>query len=360
VIVKLPKIRLRGKKEVKNMFKWFKICGAIIILLSMLVACAPPTVEEPEIFYKGKTVEFLVPYKPGGGYDLYARALAPYLEKLTGATIVVKNLPGAAGLLAVNNLYTAAPDGLTIAIANLDTAITGELFKDEACQFETLKFTWLARLTDEVYFLSMSAKSPYKTIADVLGTKVPIKIGAVSKSDATGTAASAFIEALGLNAKMVIGYGGTKDVEMACIKGEVDAMSCSASSTVRYAKTGETIPVVVLAEERTKDLPNVPTIFEAVKLSKEAKWVVEKRIAIGGVTRSVLAPPNLSKDKAKFLEEAISKTLSDPTFIEAAKKQELFINYLPGEKARKLAEEVLGMSVEDKGKLQKILAEKYY
>lgn len=343
------------------MFKWFKICGAIVILLSIVVAYAPaPEAVEPATFYKGKTVNLLVPYKPGGGYDLYARAMAPYLEKLTGATIVVKNLPGAGGLLALNNLYTADPDGLTIAIANVDAGITGELFKDEACRYETLKFTWLARLTDEEYYVSASAKSPYKTIADMQGAKVPIKFGAVSKSDPTATAACAFAEALGLKIKMVLGYGGTKEVERACITGEVDGMTASTGSTARYAKGGEVIVLVGLAKERAKELPNVPTLFEAVMLSKEGKWVIDSRIGISGVTRSILAPPNLPKDKAKLLEDAIGKVLSAPTFIEIIKKQEQYINYLPGDKARKIAAEVLEMPAADKAKLQQILVTKYY
>src|SRR5215213_758569 len=64
-----------------------------------------------ESFYAGRQIDFVVPYEPGGGYDLYARSLAPYLGECLGdATVVVQNEPGAGGLLAVNTTFTTPPD----------------------------------------------------------------------------------------------------------------------------------------------------------------------------------------------------------------------------------------------------------
>src|SRR5258706_13448773 len=71
-----------------------------------------------EAFYKGKTVKMIVGYGPGGGYDVYARMLAPHLSKVLGATVVVENQPGAGGLNALDKLYAAPPDGLQLMLAN--------------------------------------------------------------------------------------------------------------------------------------------------------------------------------------------------------------------------------------------------
>src|SRR5690349_18259055 len=68
--------------------------------------------------YVGKTIRFIVGFGPGGGYDSYARMLAPYLAKYSGASVIVENRPGAGGVIALNGLYTAAPDGLSIMIVN--------------------------------------------------------------------------------------------------------------------------------------------------------------------------------------------------------------------------------------------------
>ena len=85
-----------------------------------LAACAPAAraQDAERAYFGGKTVRMVVGYGPGGGYDAYARMIAPHLSKVLGASVVVENQPGAGGLVALNRIYAAAPDGLTIMIVN--------------------------------------------------------------------------------------------------------------------------------------------------------------------------------------------------------------------------------------------------
>ena len=85
-------------------------------LLVMMGAASDAAAQSVAAFYKGKNLNFIVPYKPGGGYDTYSRIIAPYLEKYTGARVVVRNMPGAGGLLGVNETYKASPNGLTMTV----------------------------------------------------------------------------------------------------------------------------------------------------------------------------------------------------------------------------------------------------
>src|SRR5680860_1431098 len=85
---------------------------------------------------ESETITFAVPYDAGGGYDTYARLMAPYLEEEIGATVVVENQPGAGGLLAINSLLTAPADGTTIAIMNAVGSGGAVIADAEGVQFE--------------------------------------------------------------------------------------------------------------------------------------------------------------------------------------------------------------------------------
>src|ERR1700692_3001493 len=87
-------------------------------------------------YFSGKTVRMVVGYGPGGGYDAYARMIAPHLSKVLGANVVVENQPGAGGLVALNRIYTAAPDGLTMMIVNGTGAALSQLSEQAGVRFD--------------------------------------------------------------------------------------------------------------------------------------------------------------------------------------------------------------------------------
>ena len=93
-------------------------------------------------FYKGKNLMLVVPYKPGGGYDLWCRLFAPYLAKYTGARVIVKNIPGAGGMVGVNEVYNARANGLTINIQNAVASVTNQLAEVKGVRYDLVKYSW--------------------------------------------------------------------------------------------------------------------------------------------------------------------------------------------------------------------------
>ncbi|MGZ3295212.1 MAG: tripartite tricarboxylate transporter substrate-binding protein, partial [Xanthobacteraceae bacterium] len=94
-----------------------------VVVLSLAVywtvSVSPGQAQEAEkAFYAGKTVRMIVGSGTGGGYDIFSRLIAPYLAKTLGTTVIVENQPGAGGLIALNRLYVAPPDGLQISLSN--------------------------------------------------------------------------------------------------------------------------------------------------------------------------------------------------------------------------------------------------
>ena len=112
------------------------------------VSASSATAQESEqAFFAGKTVRFVVGFGPGGGYDAYARMLAPYLSKTLGATVIVENRPGAGGLLALNGVYIAPPDGLTMMIVNGTAAVFSQLTDLQGARYDLGKIGYLATLS---------------------------------------------------------------------------------------------------------------------------------------------------------------------------------------------------------------------
>lgn len=114
-------------------------------------------------FFKGKTVTYIVSTTPGGGYDLYGRLIAEYMQKyLPGSTFVVKNVPGAGHIVGANTIYASKPDGLTIG-----TFVTGliynQLIQAEGVKFDLTKMSWVGKAASEPRVFAITTQTPVKT-----------------------------------------------------------------------------------------------------------------------------------------------------------------------------------------------------
>src|SRR5256885_1744700 len=115
-----------------------------VIILSVAVCCtlsasSGQAQEAEKAFYAGKAVRMIGGSGVGGGYDVFSRMIAPYRGKTLGAAVVVENQPGAGGLVALNRLYMAPPDGLQISLTNGTMAAFAQLTGDQAARFDLAK-----------------------------------------------------------------------------------------------------------------------------------------------------------------------------------------------------------------------------
>ena len=125
-------------------------------------------------FFKGKTVTYIVSTAPGGGYDLYGRLVAEYMQKyLPGSTFVVKNVPGAGHLIGANTIYASKPDGLTIGTFNTGL-IYNQLINTEGVKFDLTKMSWIGKAASEPRVFVVGAQSPIKTFEDLRAQKEPV------------------------------------------------------------------------------------------------------------------------------------------------------------------------------------------
>ncbi len=130
-------------------------------------------------FYKGKQINLLVGYGPGGGYDIYARLLARHLGKFIpgNPSVVVQNMPGAGSLRAVNYLYNIAPkDGTAIGMFSRNMPLIGLLGGNANVQFNPRKLTWLgssSSFVNDAYILIVRKDAPVKSIEEARRADLP-------------------------------------------------------------------------------------------------------------------------------------------------------------------------------------------
>ena len=113
--------------------------GAAMLALACLLPIAARAQSSEAAFFKGKTVRVIVGYGAGGGFDLYARMIAPYLGKALGANVIVENQPGAGGIGALNRMMTAPPDGLQIMLVNGMAAAFGQFIEQQGVRYDLAK-----------------------------------------------------------------------------------------------------------------------------------------------------------------------------------------------------------------------------
>src|SRR5918995_3319089 len=277
-----------------------------------------------ENFYRGKTISVVVGYTAGGGYDLYARALARHMGRHIPGNpgFVVNNMPGAGSLTAANYLYNVAPkDGSVIGTIGRGLPMEPLIGKTQV-QFDATKFTWIGSGTNEISVCVVSSKAPVKTWEDVLTT--PVTVGGEGSGSDPDTFAILMRNLLGAKLQLVTGYPGGAEITLAIERGEVDGRcgwSLSAINATRpdWIKAKKLTFLLQMSLERNAELPDVPAVVEKAtdQRQKDILKLVFARQIIG---RPFLGPPGIPDDRKEALRKAFDATMKDSDFLADAEK----------------------------------------
>lgn len=321
-----------------NVGKALAVWG-LACLMAGLHLQAPRNAQAADAFYDGEVLTVIVATQPGGGYDAYARLLAPHLQKhLPGSTVIVKNVPGAGHIIGANELYRSKPDGLTIGTFNKGL-ITAQIVGMPGVQFDLTKMTWLGTPATEPRLFVVSKKSPFKTIDDVIAGKKKVILSSAGVGSSAHTDALIIAQILDLkNLKIVSGYKGTEG-EMAMMRGEVDGQIGSMDSMMPLIKNGDARAILVIGDERLKELPDVPTLYEYAPADQTP--VVDLMVSQGLISRPYAGPPGIPPERVKILREAFEQAWRDPGLLADAKKMGRPIDFRSGETVAKIVKGAL-------------------
>jgi len=340
----------------KNLFLCFFVVTVLLLTLGGRETVQSASPKEAE-FYKGKVVDGIVPYKTGGGYDNWVRAISLFFGKYAGgATLVTKNMPGAGGLVGTNRLYTADPNGLTIGILNASGLMQAVLTETSGVKFDLLKFTWLGRLTSDQKIICVSPKSKFKTIEAMKQSTKPVKFGAPGLGSSMFLEAALVAQAMGIRIDLITGYETSEEVDLAIIRGEIDAATGSFASKIDTVKNGDMALVAQFGNVKEADLAKTPNLGDFPGLSSDSKQLLDLLVAMGESGRPMAGPPGMHPERSKFLQETLKKIVQDPEFLQLAKKQQMDVIYLPPEELFKIIGKGVSLSPSLKNRLKEILA----
>jgi len=331
------------------------VWGAMVALAAAILPAAAQDSEQA--LFTGKTLRLIVGFGPGGGYDLYARMLAPYLSKNLSATVIVENRPGAGGLVALNGIYVSPPDGLTLMIVNGTGAAFSQLTDQHGARYDLSKFGYIATLSAPPSLWTVGPHFQVKTIAEAIHVGKKWRWAASGPVDSLSDGAAFTCEGFKLDCQVVLGYKGSNDAALAVSRGEMDALYVTDTSANHYVQTNGLIPLATVGRNRSRFFPDLPTVFEAAKLNAEQEWLFNFRHVVQSLGRILVAPPGMAESRLAFLEAATRRSVQDPNFLAEGEKRQLYTDYVDAASTRENAMSIItNVTPEQRKLVQDILA----
>lgn len=304
-----------------------------------LVAAPEPTRADPaRPFCAGETITYIVATEAGGGYDTYARLIAPHLEKqLPGCRIVIRNVPGAGNIRGTNELYQSAPDGLTIGTFNTGL-VYAQLAGLEGIRFDLRELSWIGKASADPRVFVAGSRSGLTSVEDLRASAVPIRTSSSGIGSASHNETLLLARALALPVEPVVGYEG-KEGEMGILRGEVAGTIGSYSSLRPFVENGfgrylfhvggAGIVDGSIPDARGLGVdPAAPAILD----------LIESQARLGRLTAG---PPGVPDDRLAALRRAYLGALEDPALRADAEKRQLPLAPLGGEEVAAWIERAL-------------------
>ena len=333
--------------------------AASVTATALFAACLGARAEPVEDFYRGKSISLVVSSAPGGGYDTVSRVVAKYLGRYIpgNPAIVVRNMPGAGGVVATNHLYAvASKDGLTI--GQLQATLPFEpLLGNKEAVYDSSKFNWLGSPSFETGLLVIWNKSAPGTIAEARTREVSVGVPGLNSTPSFNT--RLLVETLGLKLRMVLGYPGQNEIFLAMERGEVDGFSTFYSSIMatrpNWIAEGKVKMIVQYGPEREPAIKDVPFAEDLVKNDPEKLQLLRAAAAPLSLGRPFAAPPGVPPERVAALRKAMAATFADAAFLADMRALNLPVNFpRSGEQLQATMDEVWHMDDAAEERLRKL------
>jgi len=317
------------------------------VLAGLIALAAPATSASAGDYYAGKSIDLLIGAPPGGGYDIYARALARhYGRHIPGQPIIVaKNMPGAASARAAGFISTLAPKDGTAIAALMPGGVVGPLLDEKAeTLFDPTKVLYLGTANNGTRICVSRKDSKIKTFDDALTQKA--SFGGVSTSDSTRGYGYLHKKTSGAQYDVVSGYSGTSEIALAMERGELDGVcgwdwASFKSQRPDWIRDNKVNLLLQVGLEPNEELTRmgVPVVFKYITNEDDRK-VVELIISQQVFQRSYIAPPGLPVELLDALRSAFDATMRDQDFLHDAETMRIDISPLPGAKVQELVQKI--------------------
>jgi tripartite-type tricarboxylate transporter receptor subunit TctC len=319
---------------------------------AVVFSAAPAFAQTGADYFKGKTITYIVATSPGGGYDTYGRLVAEYMQHyLPGATILVRNVPGAGHLIGTNAIYAAKPDGLTIGTFNTGL-IYNQLIRHSGVRFDLEKMSWIGKAANEGRIMAIAQQSPIKTYRDLIAQKQPVTFAAAGIGSAAYVETVMLTAALKLPIKILTGYNGNDDM-LAMRRGEVVGTISARSTWEPFVRNGYARYIAQIGGDQ-KDVPQLATMVD----DPDAKALIALIQTQSDVSRLTAGPPDIPADRLAALRNAFRMAMEDKELLAKTEKLGLPIEPAYGDAVLQMIKEALKQSPETVALLAESLKKK--
>ncbi|MFN3891511.1 MAG: Bug family tripartite tricarboxylate transporter substrate binding protein [Beijerinckiaceae bacterium] len=316
--------------------------GAMLFCASLIPA--PASADPVEDFYRGKVATILIGVSAGGEYDLHARLIARHLGKqIPGSpTFIAQNMTGAGGIIMANYLFNVAPqDGTHFGV--IQNGFPGmQAVGKRKVQFQSDRFHWIGAIAPTVETMALWKTAGAANVKEAQRVEIPI--GSVGNANITYGFPMMMNAFAGTKFRMVIGYRGGNDINLAMERGEVggrnNTWSSWKSTRADWLKNKD-IHIIAYGGPKPADIGDVPSI-ESLATSDEDRLVMRLVLAGAHLGRPLVAPPGVPGERVAAVRRAFLDMTRDPEFLKEAQSMRIEVNPVRGEDMEKLVREVLG------------------
>jgi tripartite-type tricarboxylate transporter receptor subunit TctC len=311
-------------------------------------------------FYRDKQMQIIVRSSPGGSYDLYSRLVATHMMKhIPGnPTFITRYMTGAAGIQAVNFVENVAPkDGTVLTIVSNGLPADQALDLADGLKADMGKLNWIGNITSSNEVMVAWHTAPVKTFADAKTT--PLIIGAAAVSSVGTKFGAVANNLLGSKFKVIYGYPGASDLNLAMERGETQGRSSGLWATVKattphYIAEKKVRVLVQIGLKRDPDLPDAPLLVELAE-NAEQKAILEFITKCAIVGRPFAVGSGVPKERVAMLRQAFDRAVVDGEFLAEAERMRAEISPVNGQDLQQLISDIVGASAEIKAKAKKAM-----
>jgi tripartite-type tricarboxylate transporter receptor subunit TctC len=293
-------------------------------------AMAPARADGIADFYKGKTVSLVVGSSTGGGYDTMTRAVGRFIGRhIPGnPTVVVRNMPGAGGITAMNYIFNAAErDGTVLALVQNNTPLE-PLFGTKQARYDATRLNWLGTPSFEVAMVLLWHTVPVNSLAELKARET--QMGASGANSTPAFYARLLNATLGTRMKLVNGYPGQNEALLAMERGELDGYPSvfqSALTSTRPTWLADKLAkaIVQYGPERLTELGNVPFAPDLLG-NEDDKLLMQVGVAPLALGRPLVMPPEVPPERVAAIRSALAETFVDPDFLAEGERMGLAVN----------------------------------
>ncbi|MDB5570900.1 MAG: Tripartite-type tricarboxylate transporter, receptor component TctC [Hyphomicrobiales bacterium] len=330
-----------------HMSSWrLKRRAALAAALSLAVPAAAPgaCAQTVEAFYQNRKMDMVIGYSPGGTYDLYARLVARHLgAHIPGApSIVPRNMPGGGSRTAIAWMYSVAPkDGSILGTGDQSLSIAQAL-GDPQIRFDVTKLVYIGNPARENNTTAAWAASGVKTLQDAMAREVTAGATGGSTSSQYPKAMNAL---LGTKFKIILGYPGGNDINLALERGEVAVRGSNSWQSWKatrpdWLRDGKINILVQIGLQKAPDLPDVPLLMDLAK-TEEDRAVLRLLSAPTAIGRPIFTTPGAPEERVKALRTAFDAMVKDARFLDDAKRENFEIEPVSGAEMQKIVAEIV-------------------